>query len=173
LEYYDGIHVLNFQQARADQLPGILILTSNRVGTFDEAFKSRIQLNLRYKDLDKHQRLKIWEIFIKRLESIEDSRGSCSAAPCLGEQPHIPNRHGINAKEIRKKLSQLAETDLNGRQIRNTISTARQLSLYRGQPLGYEHLLHVISEAQKFENYLRSVHLGFSTEEIQADQGVR
>ena len=30
---------------------GILILTSTRVGTFDEAFKSRIQLTLRYKNL--------------------------------------------------------------------------------------------------------------------------
>ncbi|KAI8932326.1 hypothetical protein NX059_010520 [Plenodomus lindquistii] len=32
---------------------GILILTSNRVGTFDEAFKSRIQLSLHYDDLKK------------------------------------------------------------------------------------------------------------------------
>ena len=32
---------------------GILILTSNRVGTFDEAFKSRIQLSLHYENLGK------------------------------------------------------------------------------------------------------------------------
>lgn len=31
----------------------ILILTSNRVGTFDEAFKSRIQLSLHYDNLTK------------------------------------------------------------------------------------------------------------------------
>jgi SpoVK/Ycf46/Vps4 family AAA+-type ATPase len=37
LEYYDGI----------------LILTSNRVGTFDEAFKSRIQVALHYPNLDR------------------------------------------------------------------------------------------------------------------------
>ncbi|KAI1061472.1 hypothetical protein LB506_011912 [Fusarium annulatum] len=43
LEYYDGI----------------FILTSNRVGIFDEAFKSRIQLNLRYKNLDRDQRRQI------------------------------------------------------------------------------------------------------------------
>jgi AAA+ superfamily predicted ATPase len=45
LEYYDGI----------------LILTSNRVATFDEAFKSRIQLALHYKPLKKAHRLRIWK----------------------------------------------------------------------------------------------------------------
>ncbi|OBT88775.1 hypothetical protein VE02_02394 [Pseudogymnoascus sp. 03VT05] len=43
LEYYDGI----------------LILTSNRVGTFDEAFKSRIQLALHYDSLSYSQRKQI------------------------------------------------------------------------------------------------------------------
>jgi hypothetical protein len=42
LEYYDGA---NLRHANASHalifLQGILILTSNRVGTFDEAFKSR------------------------------------------------------------------------------------------------------------------------------------
>lgn len=48
LEYYDGI----------------LILTSNRVGTFDEAFKSRIQLALHYKNLSENQRSQIWSNFL-------------------------------------------------------------------------------------------------------------
>jgi len=43
---------------------GILILTSNRVGTFDEAFKSRIQLALHYKNLDTFQQKKIWRNFL-------------------------------------------------------------------------------------------------------------
>ncbi|KAH8602367.1 P-loop containing nucleoside triphosphate hydrolase protein [Bisporella sp. PMI_857] len=42
LEYYDGI----------------LIITSNHVGTFDEAFKSRIQLALHYPKLDHAKHLK-------------------------------------------------------------------------------------------------------------------
>lgn len=40
-----------------------LILTSSRVGTFDEAFKSRIQLALHYKPLTIPQRKKIWRNF--------------------------------------------------------------------------------------------------------------
>ncbi|KAE8380481.1 P-loop containing nucleoside triphosphate hydrolase protein [Aspergillus bertholletiae] len=49
---------------------GILILTSNRVGTFDEAFISRIQLALHYPDLGPSQRYQIWQTFIDRLESL-------------------------------------------------------------------------------------------------------
>lgn len=54
LEYYDGI----------------LILTSNRVATFDEAFKSRIQLALHCKPPKKAERLKIWKNFLNRLRAI-------------------------------------------------------------------------------------------------------
>lgn len=52
LEYYDGI----------------LLLTTNRVGTFDEAFRSRIQLALHYETLNEKQRCQIWNNFIQRLE---------------------------------------------------------------------------------------------------------
>ncbi|KAF2187037.1 P-loop containing nucleoside triphosphate hydrolase protein [Zopfia rhizophila CBS 207.26] len=51
---------------------GVLILTSNRVGTFDEAFNSRIQLALHYPSLGPYQCLRIWETFINRLESFDD-----------------------------------------------------------------------------------------------------
>jgi SpoVK/Ycf46/Vps4 family AAA+-type ATPase len=38
----------------------ILILTSNRVGIFDEAFKSRVQLAMHYPPLDQNGRWEIW-----------------------------------------------------------------------------------------------------------------
>jgi SpoVK/Ycf46/Vps4 family AAA+-type ATPase len=38
---------------------GIVVLTSNRVGTFDEALKSRVQLALHYENLTRSQRLRI------------------------------------------------------------------------------------------------------------------
>ena len=43
-------------------------MTSNRVGTFDEAFKSRIQVALHYEDLTTSARRTIWKNFIKALE---------------------------------------------------------------------------------------------------------
>ncbi|CAI7642308.1 unnamed protein product [Penicillium pancosmium] len=53
---------------------GILILTSNRVGTFEEAFKSRIQLALHYKNLSVDQRQRIWWNFLDRFRVMEEAR---------------------------------------------------------------------------------------------------
>ncbi|KAF6822948.1 AAA family ATPase [Colletotrichum plurivorum] len=154
LEYYDGI----------------LILTSNRVGTFDEAFKSRIQLNLRYKNLSEDQRLKIWKNFIDRIEKLDKLRiaGASTAINNGGRQDL-----GLNTEEIRSHLPELAQTNLNGREIRNAISTARQLAVYREQPLGYKHITSVIGEAKKFDEYLKELKQGYSADDISHGQGVR
>ncbi|KAI4592674.1 hypothetical protein KJ359_010576 [Pestalotiopsis sp. 9143b] len=46
---------------------GIMILTSNRVGTFDEAFQSRIRVALRYEPLSFQSRKAIWQNFFEML----------------------------------------------------------------------------------------------------------
>ncbi|KUI62436.1 hypothetical protein VP1G_09551 [Cytospora mali] len=74
---------------------GILILTTNRVGTFDEAFKSRIQPSLR------------------------DERLHPKA---LGEHERI------DFNDIELNTDELAEHPINGRQIRNSLTTGRQLA---------------------------------------------
>jgi len=143
-------------------------LTSNRVGTFDEAFKSRIQLTLRYKNLEEKQRLKIWDNFITRLESFQKSttrRPATRRAPSI----HGGVDLGINAEEVRAKIKELAKTELNGREIRNAVSTARQLAMFRRQPMGYDHLRIVIAEAEKFEKYLLELNKGFTRDEMMED----
>ena len=45
----------------------------------------------------------------------------------------------------------LATENLNGRQIRNTITTARQIALFRKVPLGYSHFEQTIRIANDFE----------------------
>lgn len=55
---------------------GTLIITTNRIGTSDEAFKSRIQLSLRYKPLTEPQQLLVWENFLRRLETIDEEGAS-------------------------------------------------------------------------------------------------
>ncbi|KAF4463676.1 AAA family ATPase [Fusarium albosuccineum] len=107
LEEYDGI---------------LILMTSNRVGTFDEAFMSRIQLNLRYKNLDRNQRLQIWSNFLLRLERIETERVAVDARDTETQG------HRVNVKAIKGKINELADANLNGRQIRNTISMARLLA---------------------------------------------
>jgi hypothetical protein len=52
----------------------------------------------------------------------------------------------------------LAKEELNGRQIRNAITTARQLARFRGQPLGYAHLSQTIRIANEFEEYVEKTH---------------
>lgn len=121
LEYYDGI----------------LILTSNRVGTFDEAFKSRIQLALHYDSLSEEQRRHIWYTFIKRLEELKEP---------------------IEAKEMYTNIETLSKEQLNGRQIRNAITTARQLALFEGVNLNFRHLQESIKVSGQFDEYLQELH---------------
>ncbi|KAH8662869.1 hypothetical protein BGZ60DRAFT_506493 [Tricladium varicosporioides] len=118
---------------------GILILTSNRVGTFDEAFKSRIQLALHYTNLSKFQR---------------------------GEK-------NIDFNDLRDHEEQLAEHKMNGRQIRNAITTARQYAKWKKQPLDYLLLKDIIETAGKFDKYIEKLNGGFSHDHLAEEEGIR
>jgi SpoVK/Ycf46/Vps4 family AAA+-type ATPase len=50
---------------------GIMFLTTNRVPQFDEAILSRIHLTLRYDDLDKKTRERIWTQFLVRTRTAQ------------------------------------------------------------------------------------------------------
>jgi SpoVK/Ycf46/Vps4 family AAA+-type ATPase len=43
----------------------VMFLTTNRVTTLDEAFKSRISIAIKYRDLDKAARRQVWENFLR------------------------------------------------------------------------------------------------------------
>ncbi|KAF2456390.1 P-loop containing nucleoside triphosphate hydrolase protein [Lineolata rhizophorae] len=118
---------------------GILILTSNRVGLFDEAFKSRVQLALHYPPLDENGRWKIWQniLFLLRNE---------------------PGSRSINYEELENRIDSLARHSLNGRQIRNAIKSARQLANHRKQTLDCSHLEQVISVLSEFERDIADAH---------------
>ncbi|KAK0644220.1 hypothetical protein B0T16DRAFT_417343 [Cercophora newfieldiana] len=139
LEYYDGI----------------LILTSNRVGTFDQAFKSRIQLALHYDNLKKPQRRKIWRNFFTRLRDLGESETQ------------------VDYDDLDDHLDDLAEEEMNGRQIRNAITTARQLAQFDGKRFSYAQLQHVIGIAGRFEGYLKNVRRGYSDDQLARDDGLR
>lgn len=132
---------------------GILILTSNRVGTFDEAFKSRIQLAIQYPALDSLQRFCIWQNFFNRLDSIE------------GET--------IDLADLRHHLDDLKEEGMNGRQIRNAITTARQYAKWQNTILNYEILKKVISVSGRFDKYLDKLHGGLTEDQMAEDEGLR
>jgi SpoVK/Ycf46/Vps4 family AAA+-type ATPase len=130
---------------------GILILTTNRIGTFDEAFKSRVQLALHYPPLGVQGRWEVWRNFVQSLTEGGES---------------------MDSEELRRKLDVLAHHELNGRQIRNTINTARQLARYKGETLRYRHLDQAIQVVNEFEKYVLEVH-GDGDEELARGQGNR
>ncbi|KAK4224660.1 putative atpase aaa+ type core [Podospora fimiseda] len=86
---------------------GIIFLTTNRLLTMDSAFESRIQLAIELEDLTTSSRRQIWKNLINRLDEDED----------------------VGKKELLDHLDELAEWELNGRQIRNVLSTAESFAL--------------------------------------------
>lgn len=130
---------------------GILLLVSNRVGTFDEAFKSRIQIAIHYDHLTRRSRRAIWRNFF---DMMEDS----------GEDADM--------LELERRLDDLAAEEMNGRQIRNALVTARQLSKHRGERLGWDHLSQVLKTSAAFNKYLKAVR-GHSDEQWAREEMLR
>ncbi|KAI1742631.1 hypothetical protein F4680DRAFT_411273 [Xylaria scruposa] len=139
LEYYDGI----------------LILTSNRVGTFDEGFRSRIQLAIHYPKLEQANRRRVWENFVNR----------------LGSDPIASAE--IDIRNLRSNLTELSKFDLNGREIRNAITVARPLAKSEERKVDFESLKKVIKVQQKFDTYMKSVKEGLDDEEVAREEGKR
>ncbi|KAK8051690.1 hypothetical protein PG993_003075 [Apiospora rasikravindrae] len=97
---------------------GILFLTTNRVGSFDDAFRSRLHLTLYYPKLDRKQTVAIWNVNLRRIDDLNKNRLE------YGEQPIEVQKDKILkfAKREWEKLS------WNGRQIRNAFQTAVALA---------------------------------------------
>jgi hypothetical protein len=106
------------------------------VGTFDEAFKSRIHLAIRYPNLDEEQRVGIWHNFVKLLE-------------------HSKER--VDVHDLELNINKLARVEINGRQIRNVITLARYLAKFRKQMLVYKHVQDALASVVKFDEYLSKV----------------
>ena len=129
---------------------GMLFLTTNRVGAFDDAFVSRIHVKLYYPPLTDSDRKKIWRSFIEKLgrERQKDIRVTIDA------------KDYINGKAVR-------QLDLNGREIRNAFQTAVALAEFEnhkdeeGRTLVEEHHIQQVADMSKdFKKYLDDLHQG-------------
>ncbi|TLD17033.1 uncharacterized protein PgNI_01494 [Pyricularia grisea] len=107
---------------------GILFMTTNRIKTFDDAFKSRIHVPLRYGDLPVSSRVRIWRNFL----------GAVDGGVDIDDQGY----------------DKLAEGDLNGRQIKNVVRTAKSLAAYKRRKLDFEQLRQVMEIQMAFEDDL-------------------
>ena len=114
---------------------GILFLTTNRVNSFDDAFQSRIHIALRYHELDARARRAIWKMFLEKVKAL----------------PGVETETFTDAD-----LDKLArKSNLNGRQIKNSVRSAQALALNEKVPLSMVHIAKVLDVAESFERDLK------------------
>lgn len=85
---------------------GILFLTTNRVGQFDDAFVSRIHVILSYDDLGEEQRRNIWDQFFNKLcdEREDFSVTKRAKTYILGQEEDAICKLRWNGREIRNGM---------------------------------------------------------------------
>lgn len=154
---------------------GLLVLTTNRIGAFDDAFVSRIHVVLHYPALKDSQRQEIWRSFFAKLQK---ERGDAIRIP-------------IETKEYAMKSSDVQGLNWNGREIRNGKLPYGASGICRkeltGSPIAFqtaialaefdaeeepdrkedglilveeEHLSRVVRMSRSFQDYLESLHGG-------------
>ncbi|KAJ2989987.1 hypothetical protein NUW58_g3183 [Xylaria curta] len=106
---------------------GILFLTTNRVHTIDEAFKSRIHLSISYPPLSDTSKQDLWENGLIRANA--------------GNKPPWLTR---------SLLLHLAQKDTNGREINNLIHIAQSLALSEKRDMVKEDVLKGLDALQSF-----------------------
>lgn len=127
--------------------PGILVLTTNRAGDFDEALKSRIHVSLNYPPIREEGTLQIWQNNMAKLSSIRpDMRMDRDALMAY-------------AAKLYKHQQSHRQTTWNGRQITNAFQSAIALATFNapsgGRPkLTTEHFRKISETTEQFEEYL-------------------
>lgn len=118
---------------------GIVFLTTNRLGTMDTAFQSRVSLGIKYGPLTTEQRKQIWRNLLEMLGPSE-----------------IEGR-----QDIISHLDEMKEWKLNGRQIRNILSMARSIAFTeegRRGSMRFRHIEEMMTQTRKFEDYFEEGH---------------
>ncbi|KAK7709975.1 hypothetical protein SLS63_013117 [Diaporthe eres] len=145
---------------------GILILTTNRVGAFDEAFHSRIHLSLFYPSLDLKKSLKIFKTNFRRIDKHNEDRVKRHDAPME-----------IQDKKIRRYWEKNHEVlKWNGRQIRNAFQTAMALADCEARErdmspvITVEHFETIANASVDFAKYMARVQGGEADHIAQLDR---
>ncbi|RYP83728.1 hypothetical protein DL769_001302 [Monosporascus sp. CRB-8-3] len=136
---------------------GIIILTTNRVGEFDEAFRSRIHVSLYYPKLSQASTKEIWEKNMSRLKAsgmdIDIEEGKI--------RRFVDKHWELNKNKPSRRW--------NGRQIKNAFQTAIALARWdfhdggrsaelKRPLLKAAHFNRVAQTSAHFDDYIRDVH---------------
>ncbi|KAK2767722.1 hypothetical protein FQN54_003880 [Arachnomyces sp. PD_36] len=127
---------------------GILFLTTNRVGTFDEAFISRIHVPIYYPEFQPEDRIRIWDSFFEKLE----------------EDREATMRIMQSTKDYTQSQDVLA-LKWNGREIRNAFQVAVALADAQNNKdkqgrvlIKPDHIKAAVQMSREFKDYLVHVH---------------
>ena len=143
---------------------GVLFLTTNRIGVFDEGFKSRIHLSLFYPALDAASTKNIWETNIRRARE---------------------NKPSYDIQDVRIMefaTKNFARLKWNGRQIRNAFQTAISLAEYDAKrpdvinktpTVTAEHFVKVATASLEFDHYLTKTYKGVDESTLAFKDGIR
>ena len=115
---------------------GVLFLTTNRPGSLDEAFQSRIHITIGLPELHAESQMKVWSIFVKDL--------------AIGEAEKI-----AILKHVKEDIEK--NGNLNGRQIRNAVRTAIAIAAQKKEQVSEHHIKDVLGIGRDFKVYLEQV----------------
>lgn len=110
---------------------GIVFLTTNRVKAFDRAMKSRIHLALEYTPPNLKSRQHLWQQVLDSIPS---------------EETEV---------DVDEAIHTFAANNINGREIANTVHTARTISRFQNLPLRIYHVETVLDVWHNFDESLK------------------
>ncbi|KAJ5159958.1 ATPase AAA-type core [Penicillium canariense] len=110
---------------------GVVFLTTNRIRSFDRAMKSRIHLALEYSPPGIETRQQIWQQILSTIP---------------------PKDTDVDLDDA---IDHFVAVKLNGREISNTINTARTIARFENKPLQLNHIELVLGVRREFEDSLK------------------
>ncbi|KAH8899101.1 hypothetical protein GQ53DRAFT_878458 [Thozetella sp. PMI_491] len=125
---------------------GILFLTTNRVGDFDEAFTSRIHISLYYPELSQEKTVEVFKINMDLFEERFNGRGR-----------HLEiDRMGIGSFAT-EHFNKHPHARWNGRQVRNACQTALALAEFEAQGNSHQAILNPDAVVKLNAEHFRTV----------------
>jgi hypothetical protein len=122
---------------------GILILTTNRIRSFDIAVQSRINLAVKFEDLTEKQKKKIFRNLISQLQD-----------------DYVKNKSELLHWMDEDEDASVSFSKLNGRQVRNIVFSAASLAGNRPPPdniLTREDIIKMLTETVEFQKHLHEL----------------
>lgn len=132
---------------------GILILTTNRINSFDVAVQSRVHLAVKYQNFNETQISEIYTIFLKQIR----------------DDDNIANWDNILSWIKMESRS----SKFNGRQIRNIVSAALGLARAERKKLNSDHLDQIVRKTTEFHEELAEQRKAYEMKQLARGYGER